>query len=128
MPSLRAHVRYGDWEGTAAADNADLRSLRWYLEERGAFDPKTEFIAAIEFSIPKNRDRTVEQAHISGLIGKLPPGDTWVTEIKARESLSLRSVPIEMSIPEFLGYFKRFQITLTPGILGLTDREYEVRD
>lgn len=32
---LKASVQYGDWEGTAAADNAGNRSIQEFLRERG---------------------------------------------------------------------------------------------
>jgi hypothetical protein len=129
MSTLRAHVHYEDWEGTAAADVADKRNLRSLLEKNGAFDPETEFLAAIELSIWENQAATVEQAHIRALIAQKPPGENWGPQFKEeRDSIPLRSVPIEMSIAEFLGLFKRFAVTLTTGGLGLTGRPYEVKD
>jgi hypothetical protein len=127
MPQLRASVQYGDWEGTAAADNGDTQNITELLRERGHID-ENEFVAAIEFSIWENHSKTViDNVSITAFIAKTPEGENWGAGFaRDRSTLKLRQVEIKMTIPEFFGHFKRFAIMLTASNLNLTDRTYEV--
>jgi hypothetical protein len=55
MLSLKAGTHYGDWKGTAAADNADKfganGSIRGLFEASGKVDKENEVLIAFEFTV-----------------------------------------------------------------------------
>jgi hypothetical protein len=57
MESFKASVQYGDWEGTAAADNADFgNSIREYLDKKQLIKPG-EFLIATSLWVGENHNR-----------------------------------------------------------------------
>jgi hypothetical protein len=127
VPKFRAKVQYDDWEGTAAADVADQRSMETLLEEKGSFNRETEFLAGIEFGLTENHRAVVDQAYVYALIAPKPPGENWGMQMKEEQHpLRVRQVEVDLPIGEFLGLFKRFSVVLTKRGLSLTGRNYEI--
>jgi len=50
MQIFKASVQYGDWKGTAAADNADPRGIHELLREKGLIS-KTDFLIGVHVYI-----------------------------------------------------------------------------
>jgi len=73
MPTdtFRAGVQYGDWTGTAAADNADQNDLHNLLVAKKAFDRDTEFLLGASLWIGENHGGKVQAPYISAFITPL---------------------------------------------------------
>jgi hypothetical protein len=124
MQRLKASVQYGDWEGTAAADNADHRSIHDLLREKGMIF-EDEFPVGLEFYIGENHNGEVQEPYLSVLLLDRPNYDTVAEEVKATTGpLTFRKVRVDLTLNEFLGLFKRFSVTLSLRGLDIAGREY----
>jgi hypothetical protein len=125
MLRLKANVQYNDWEGTVAADDADQRSFFTLLKEKNAMK-EDEYPVSINLYIAENHAGKVEQPSISVLLMKSKNADDAKAQIGNGGKLKLRRVDIEISLNEYVGLFKRFDIVLTRNKFGLENREYEI--
>lgn len=122
MGEFKASTHYGDWKGTAAAD--DQRSgLRDWLSEKGLVQP-TEFLIAASLHIVEFQQAAYIHAYT------LQNTENFEA---ARESLSTTEGPIpvrqrkvDLTTEEFLDLFKQFSVVLTWHDLSLKGREFEV--
>lgn len=125
MTKVRASVQYGDWEGTAAADDDADIDLSDFLEKKGLYDREIEFLVAVEVLIGENHGGKVKPPYIRCLIQDKPDFDTVADHLAAQpDPLTFKSVDIELTLEEFIGLFKRFAVTLSRRGLNLTDREF----
>jgi hypothetical protein len=120
MESFKASVQYGDWEGTAAADDAHT-DLREYLEGKKLINPN-EFLIAASFFVDEDysnvrafmfqggRDFESVKDHLAAITGPIP----------------VREVNVKLTPKEFIGLFKRFDVILTWKGFELEGREYSV--
>lgn len=120
MEFFRASTQYGDWEGTAAADDSTPHGLREYLTENG-------LMTADEFLIAANLFASEGFTSIRAFV---VPGENFQ---KVKESLSsagnpitVREVGLDLTKEEFFDLFKRLDILLTWHGLELKGREYFV--
>lgn len=125
MLTLKASVQYDDWNGTVAADDADQRSFFHLLKEKKAMRDD-EYPIAIDLYIAENHGGKVQQPIISALLMKSKGFDEAKSEIAKAGKLKLRRVDVEISLNDYMGLFKRFNVVLTRKGLGLQDREYEI--
>lgn len=129
--TFRASVKYGDWKGTAAADDAggecDLAS---FLESKGLYDSESEFLLAVELDISENHRGIAEAPIINALIIEWPGNhDSLIAHLKKQtDPISVRRVPVELTTEEFIGVFKRISVVLLGRDLGLDGREYCYED
>jgi hypothetical protein len=121
METLRASTYYGDWGGTAAADEAyGQKGLMDYLESQQVKDDD-EFLLAASFY--KNNLGVGLQAYLY----RSKNLDFVREELDSiKGAIPVRRVHLEMTMNEFLDLFDRFKITLTWDNYGLEGREYEV--
>jgi len=127
MERFHASVQYNDWIGSAAADNADRRSIGDLLRESGKLR-EGEFVVGVKLYIGENHDGKVESPYISAQIVEKTDFDTVKEHISAtRDPLLVKEVDIDISLDEFFGLFKRFAVTLTPRGLELPGREYATK-
>lgn len=125
MSKLRASVQYGDWEGTAAADDADGRSLRKFLAEKGHVG-ELEFVVAAKVWIGENQGGKIQRPVIEAIIADKKDFDTVKAYVDAaRDPLAFKAVKVELTLEEFVGLFKRLAVTFTRTGLRLTDRKYK---
>ena len=135
MPNFKASVQYGDWHGTAAADDIDpgSQSVRRYIEEKGLAKPN-EFLVAVQCFIGEtHHSDKLPEPYIRAFF--LAGADNYegvkkrLEELEvAGEAIPVREARIDMSLEEFVGVFKRFEVILTWQDLPLTDREYRVTE
>lgn len=124
-----AGVQYDDWKGTAAADDADLGGIRKLLRDRGMLGDD-EFLVGIEIWVGENHGGEVKEPFITALIVK---GNTFETVAetlqKSRDPINVRKVNLDdLSIIQFIGLFKRFNVALAWNGLDFAGREYEVSE
>lgn len=131
MPYFKASVQYGDWHGTAAADDIDVGnvSVSRYLEQKGLVKDN-EFLIAVELFVGEtHHNEQVAKPYIRAFL--LEGADNY-EDVKKRleelesagEPIPVREVNIDMPLEKFVGMFKRFEVMLTWQDLPLTDREY----
>jgi hypothetical protein len=125
MGMLKAGVTFGDWEGTASADNLDKNDISDLLEQRRLLDRKSELVVAIELYTAENhpgqpvRPPTV-RAYIATGEGYDNIAD-WIR--RTPDPLPLRQIEVELTHEQFVGLFKRFSVLLTRRGLNLSGRE-----
>jgi hypothetical protein len=124
MTSFKASVQYGDWTGTAAADNADQVDLDAYLRETGAITAD-EFLFAVELYVGENHGGRVTEPHIDVLVFPAQGFDNVAAELADIEGpIPLRRVSVAMTLGDFLAKFKRVSIHLNRRGLDVSGREY----
>ena len=118
---LIASVQYGDWKGSAAADDADLdgRIHKWLVKERKITDEETCVgielyvggsgflrVSAIILAMPTHRGSL--KSHLQNMPDPIPA----------------KKVELEVTVEQFLKLFKRFNVVLTSRGLDLEGRTY----
>jgi hypothetical protein len=127
METFRAGVQYGDWKGTAAADNSDQTDIEDYLIEKGLMT-KEDRLMSVSFYSGENHHGKVGPVGGRALIFDGFRSQADVSKAIANESdaIAVRSERFEMTLEEFVGMFKRFHVMLTDRTFDLTDRDFEV--
>lgn len=120
MPEFTAIARNGDWDGSAAADNAVPASLHSYLQAH-RFIKDDEFLVAASVTVLN------EAIRLSAFVY---PGGKHVDFVKAsiantRGPIKVRQIDIPLPLSEFVELFHRLSIVLTCSKLGLEEREYQ---
>ncbi len=132
---LKASVQYGDWHGTAAADNSDFEmTVHRYLEKKNLIKPG-EFLLAVQlYSGSENQNKKLEAPYIRAYLldntgGEGEKAKARLEELEAAgEPIPVREVEINVPLDEFISWFKRFSVVLTARNLPLTDRECRVTE
>jgi hypothetical protein len=131
MAYFKASTQYGDWRGTASADDIDPSSVsvRRYIREKNVGKP-TEFLIAVEFFLGETHHsndlpKPFIHAYFLDGVAKYEEAQKKIEEYQARnEPIPVRQVDIDISLEEFFGMFKRFAVTLTWQDLPIADEEY----
>jgi hypothetical protein len=130
MDTFKAGTQYGDWEGTAAADNADRNTIELFLEKKGLATPE-EFLLGLSLYAHEHSDSiSVHAFFFVGENDEEVKSAKSVEEVKSAldkldDPIPVREVQIDLTVKEFLEVFKRFNVFLTWHGLGITGREYE---
>src|SRR5260370_896943 len=120
MESFKASVQYGDWEGTAAADDAHA-DLREYLEGKKLINPN-EFLIAASLWV----DEDFADIEVFAFQGRNDFESVKAALAAIRGPIPVRKVNVKLTPKEFIGLFKRFAIVLTWKDLKLEGHEYSV--
>ncbi len=125
---FKAGVQYGDWEGTAAADNADETSFTKRLLDQGLIG-ENEFLVGIEIWSGENHAGVASPPTVYAYV---VDGDSHANVGSYLSNKStpakVKQVEITLSYEEFFGLFKRFNVVLTGRELDLVNREYEIEE
>jgi hypothetical protein len=134
MESFKASVQYGDWKGTAAADDSDpvATSVHSYLEKKSLIKPD-EFLLAVRLFIGENHNNKLAKPYIRAYLlkdaGNYEAVQERLEELEsAGEPIPVREVKIDVPLGEFVAMFKRFEVMLTWHGLPMTEREYSVSE
>jgi hypothetical protein len=128
MEQFVASVQYGDWKGTAAADNADRDSIHDLLRGKG-FLTEEEFCVGFEVYIGETHNGKAPEPFLSAFLFDKPSHETVAAEIqKTVGPLTFRRVKLRLSFDEFFALFKRFNLKLSVRGLGVDGREYVAYD
>jgi len=129
MGTFKASVQYGDWKGTAAADDADFNALDKYLDEKG-LKHADEFLIATSLWVGENHPGRLGSISATAYLHR---GHRSAESVKASISSSsgpvpVRRVQLELTIQEYIELFKRFDVMLTRRGLDLDGREHTYLD
>ena len=134
MESFKASVQYGDWHGTAAADDSDVSaiSVDRYLEKKGLIKPD-EFLLAVQLFVGESHNNKLAKPYIRAyLLNDAENYETVQARLEELESagepIPVREVNIDVPLGEFVAMFKRFAVMLTYRDLPLTGREYRASE
>jgi hypothetical protein len=129
MESFVASVQYGDWDGTAAADDADQRDIHALLREKDAYDSTKEIVIGVKLWIGENHGGKVQAPYVTALIVDADGYDNVPGMLASQDDpIPVKRVELELTLEEFMGLFKRFGVVLTTKGLGLTGRTYTFND
>jgi hypothetical protein len=104
--TFHAGVQYNDFTGSAAADEADMKPISSYLEQKGLIREK-EFLVGLELSSGVNR------LSLTALVAPLSGYDNLQAALESGQPLDVREIQLDLDLNEFLGFFKSFNITLS---------------
>jgi hypothetical protein len=107
-----ASVKYGDMKGTAEADVADHVGPSGWLLQNGYMEDG-EFVVGIQLSVGESYGVYKDPTAVEFLITR-GQHDSVHAQINAGHLLAVRSVTVDIPIVEFLGWFKRFSLSLSP--------------
>lgn len=125
---FKASVQYGDWEGTAAADDADEIDLDDILSKNGLKSDQ-EFLLGIEVFIGENHGGKVESPYVTVLLVDRGTFDDVDALLKGTKGpVPVKAVDVELTLEEFFGLFKRFSVNLSRSHLNFIGREFERKD
>ena len=129
MDIFRASVQYGDWKGTAAADNIDFYAFYKHLLGRGLIS-ETDFLVGIHLWIGENRPGVVQPPYVTAfLLEGIDNFESAEAALRSmRDPLDLKRVRVNLTLNEFMGLFKRFSIAIAARGLDITGREISSRD
>lgn len=126
MARFKAGVQYGDWEGTASADDIGNGDVHDFLKSNGLIKVD-EYLVGLELYIGENHPGRPAQPIIKAYIVDKPDFDTVADKLKSVDGpIEVREVRLEVSLDESVGFFKRFNVVLTRKGLELIGREYTV--
>jgi hypothetical protein len=128
MGSFNASVQYGDWAGTARADDIDFAAIHEYLKGKGLMEA-SEFLLAIDFYMsgePRDGDKLgapfVRCIFLENRGLDFESVQSALTSIQGPIPVRVRDV--KLTLIEFFRLFKRFSVVLTARDLSLDGREY----
>jgi hypothetical protein len=126
---FQASTQYGDWKGTAAADEfgAD-RSFSELFEATGNVNPEEEILIGFEFYHIEG------SFYCYGYFHRKPEENDrgWYPTLNAIfqknqvNPIQIKKIRVELTLEEFFKYFKRFNVVLLSGAMDIIGREYEV--
>lgn len=122
--AFKASVQYGDFEGTAAADRADNGDLSSYLRSTGLMQ-NNEFLIAAELWIGENHGGVVKPPSIRALVVDAPDHEGAVQDVLCQDPVPVRRIDLPITLDQFIGFFKRFAVTLTIRGGDLEGKEYQ---
>ncbi|MBJ7314313.1 hypothetical protein ACFOLJ_14435 [Rugamonas sp. CCM 8940] len=124
MTSFKASVQYQDNNGTAAADHADKNDLTDYLKAKKLMSDD-EFVVASSLWVGENHGGKLGSVTVKAYLFDKPSYATVKDALDAIAGpIPVRAVKIEVTIEEFIGFFKRFEVVLTRKGFDIEGREY----
>ena len=125
MESFKASTQYGDWEGTASADEQPS-SIHDYLKNNDLIGDH-EFLLAVTLYVGEH---SFDAPYVKAFI--FEKGDNYESVKAALDSIKgpipVRRVDVKLTMGEFFELFKRFDVMLTWQRLELEGREYIAND
>lgn len=124
--SFEAGVKYNDWRGSVAADDANQHDIRRYLESKGIYDSNTEFLLSVSVYFGENFGHENMMASLTALVSRhdnYEDVENWL-KTTPRE-LKVRKIDIDIPFGDFVALFKRMNIVLNWQKLLLEGREYQ---
>jgi hypothetical protein len=123
MEKFKAYTHYGDWKGTASADEALPESVYELLRKMGLIQ-KNEFLLSV--SITHDEGSFSVSAFVLEGLGELGQVENYLAAQTG--PIPVREVKFEMAAAEFMDLFKDFNVVLTWQDLKLEGRECSVKE
>ena len=120
---FKASVQYGDWKGSAAADNADFNAIQKKLNESGILKP-SEFLVGFEAYAGETHGNEGPYFSCRAFIIDGEKFDTAKAAVDTQSPIRVMPRDMELSLLEFFALFKRFDLVLTHRGLEIEGRDY----
>jgi hypothetical protein len=127
---FQANTQYGDWKGTAAADEhgGGDTSIEELFEATGHVNKDNEILIGLEFYASEGffflRGYYHPKSQGSDVGGWIPTLNRDFQ--KEHGPIRVKSLKVEITRDEFFKYFKRFSVVLVERNLDIIGREYEI--
>jgi hypothetical protein len=118
MRNFIASVEYNDLKGSVAADKSDTRSASKWLSDNGHITDN-EYVIGIHMSVGENHDSHVDNVSVTFFVTGLQNHENLHEIIQAGDKpiqfkkIGVKEIDIDMSVADFFGLFKRFEVTLS---------------
>jgi hypothetical protein len=125
MTHFKASVQYGDFKGTAAADNADgEHDLNHFLKGKGLIQDD-EFLVAASMWVGESSGGKLGRSYVKAYLYDKADHDTVKAALEATEGpIQVRAVDVEVTPEQFISFFKRLEVFLTRPSLKIDGREF----
>lgn len=124
MEIFDANVQYNDWKGTAALDDADLKDIRKFMQERGLLNDD-EFLIGMKLWLGELHGDEIERPFVHAFVINAQDFEAAKRTLDTTaDPLPLKKVEVDLSMDEFLLLFKRFAISVSWSGLDVSGREY----
>ena len=120
---FKAGVQYGDWKGSAAADNADMNAIQMKLRESGILK-SSEFLVGFEAYAGESRGDQGPYFSCRAFIIDGSKFETAKEAVDSQNPIPVKARDMKLSLLEFFALFKRFDMVLTHRGLEIEGREY----
>lgn len=133
MSTFKAHVHYGDWEGSAAADSPPDGTVDDYLVRKGLITAD-DFVLSLSLWIGEYHDDSmpgtvVVHAFVYKGVDAYDLIRPILDQLKAKgEPIPVKEIKVELTLIEFISLFKQLSVVLTADGLDLHDVEYRIVD
>jgi len=124
MVMFKAKTTYGDYEGTASIDNADVNRINSYITKNNLIKEK-HFIIGFDMYCGE----VIDKKHFDIVAYYFDDVDNFEDAKKIIDSgsnLSVRKVEFKIPTNTLMKLFKRFSIAVHPNGLDITGRELSV--
>lgn len=127
MTNFKASTQYQDWNGTAAADDADNnKTLSAFLIGKGLMTA-TESLIASSIWVGENKGGKLGTVSIAAFLFDMPSFDTVKAALDSITGpIPVRKVDVDVSLEEYIGFFKRFAVVHTRKGFNIEGREFTV--
>ena len=125
--NFSACVQYNDRKGTSAADDADKNDATNWLKKNSRIS-ENEHLVGIEMLAGENHGKHGDPINVNFLLLELGEGQNIQSVIDSTTGpVEVRCENVEMTVKEFFGLFKRFNVPLSRNKI-LEGREYHYYD
>jgi hypothetical protein len=124
MPQFDASVQYGDWKGAAKADDADQDDICGFLLGLGLIS-SGEYVVGLSVWVGENHGGQAEPPVIEAFVVPAASYEQAKHFLASNDPVKVRRVPINLTLDQFVGRFKRFSIAMGRSDLGFIGRDYE---
>ena len=126
MASFKARTQYGDWEGTASADNLIEHDLWGYLTDKELISEGEFLIGVSLFTAPADPINTEGFVSVSAFVTDGKKFEEVQAALSGNSGpVKVREISLDLNMADFLRLFKRFAVVLTWHGLDLEGREYD---
>ncbi|MEE4679824.1 hypothetical protein V2K56_09240 [Pseudomonas alliivorans] len=113
MDFFNASVQYNDYKGTTAADAHDSHAIDAYMVSNG-LKSEDERIIGIKMWSGENHGSVPRQpVDITAYLVESPSFEEVRIALESPNAVPVKQVRFEMSLEQFFGLFKRFEIAIT---------------
>lgn len=108
--TFKAGTQYGDYKGTVAADDADLSTLMFAMRSKLGIAEDQHIVG---YSFEANYELRTSDIESISVTLYLNNDDNLKEKITNFETIDVTKVEGDISLTEFFGLFKRFEICLS---------------
>ncbi|WP_122551098.1 hypothetical protein [Pseudomonas viridiflava] len=110
---FKANVQYDDYKGTAAADDSDNHTVDDYMVLHGLKSKDERIIGLKMWSGEVKGDLQNQPVGVTAYLVESPGFDEVRIALDGQNVVPVKEVRFEISLEQFFGLFKRFEIAIT---------------